>query len=170
MAEAMHLSFDLPVVTLRPFNTFGPRQSQRAVIPTVIRQVLDDRASEIHLGDTTPERDLTYVGDTARAFLAAAGDGARPGETYNCGTGRAVTITALVEEIVALTNSTKPVVADPDRLRPERSEVRVLEAECSAFHAATGWQPTCTLGDGLAQTVDWWRARPLDSYGEGYRI
>jgi NAD dependent epimerase/dehydratase len=170
MAEAAFHSFGLPVVTLRPFNTFGPRQSQRAVIPTTIRQALDPQATEIRLGDLTPERDFTFVSDTVRAFLAAAGPGAEPGNTYNAGTGAAVTVGEVVDRILALTGCNKTVAHDAARVRPESSEVRALIADNRRFRDATGWQPSVSLDDGLAETIDWWRDRPLDGLSAGYRI
>ena len=170
MAEAAFLAFGLPVVTLRPFNTFGPRQGQRAVIPTVIRQALDPRVSEIRLGDLTPERDFTFVADTVDAFLAAAGPSAEPGRTYNCGSGTAITFGALVDQIIRLADCAKPVTTEAARLRPEHSEVRALIADYRRFSDATGWRPTVTLEGGLAMTIDWWRARADDSSAGGYRI
>ena len=170
MAEAWFHSFGLPVVTLRPFNTFGPRQSQRAVIPTAIRQILDETCQEIRLGSLEPERDFTYVGDTVRAFLAVAGEGAVAGETYNAGTGHSVTIGAVVEEARRLTGSNKPVVCDAARIRPGSSEVMALEADARKLTAATGWRPAISLAEGLESTIAWWRTRPLDGLGEGYRI
>lgn len=170
MAEAAFRSFGLPVVTLRPFNTFGPRQSQRAVIPTTIRQALDPQVAEIHLGDLTPERDFTFVSDTVNAFLMAAGPGAEPGRTYNAGTGTAVTIGEVVDQIVTLAGCNKKVTTDTARLRPEKSEVRALIADNSRFREATGWTPEVSLADGLAATIDWWRDRPLDGLSTGYRV
>lgn len=170
MAEAAFHSFGLPVVTLRPFNTFGPRQSQRAIIPTVVRQALDSNAREIRLGDLSPERDFTFVADTVEAFLAAAGPAAEPGCTYNCGSGTAVTIGAMVDQVLSLTGGDKPVVQDAARLRPENSEVRALVADSRRFRDVTGWQPTVTLADGLALTIAWWRARPFEGRASDYRI
>lgn len=170
MAEAMHLSFGLPVVTLRPFNTFGPRQSQRAVIPTIIRQAIDPSCTEIRLGDLRPERDFTFVGDTVRAFLAAAGPGAQPGQTYNAGTGHTVTVGTVVDIVRQLSCCGKEVVTEADRVRPAKSEVMALEADFSRFQAATGWKPATDLASGLAQTLEWWRGRPLTGLDRSYRI
>ena len=170
MAEAAFHAFGLPVVTLRPFNTFGPRQSQRAVIPTTIRQALDPKVAEIGLGDLTPERDFTFVSDTVEAFLAAAGPGAEPGSTYNAGTGSAVTIGDVVDRILALTGCNKKVTTEAARLRPENSEVRALISDNRRFREATGWTPAVSLEDGLAATIGWWRDRPLDGLTGGYRV
>lgn len=158
LAESYALSFDLPVAVLRPFNTYGPRQSERAVIPTAIRQALDPQCAAIRIGDPTPKRDFTFVGDTVAAFLAIGrAAGVEFGQPYNAGTGRAVTIGETVEAIRALTGANKPVESETARLRPERSEVRALLADASRLSAATGWAPRVTLDDGLARTVDWWR-------------
>ncbi len=159
MAEAFARSFDLPVVILRPFNTYGPRQSERAVIPTVIRQALDPSCEEIRIGDRTPKRDFTYVADTAAAFLAAAGADLKIGEPYNCGSGVAVTIGETIDRIVELTGCNKPVVSDDARRRPEKSEVRELIADCSRFASASGWKAETSLEEGLRQTIEWWRMR-----------
>ena len=160
MAEAYARSFGLPVVILRPFNTYGPRQSERAVIPAAIRQALDPGCAEIRLGDLAPRRDFCFVADTADAFarlgLAKAPDYGRP---YNAGTGRAVGIGEMVEVVRRLTGCGKPVVGDPDRFRPEGSEVRTLLADSDRLRQATGWTPGHDLEAGLARTVDWWRQR-----------
>jgi UDP-glucose 4-epimerase len=138
------------------------------VIATTIRQALDPACSEIRLGDLTPERDFTVVADTAQAFLAAAGPGVEPGTVYNCGTGRAVTIGRLSEEILRAVGHSKPVVSEAARLRPVNSEVRALHADYARFSNATGWRPSTTLTDGLAATVAWWKSRPLNA-ARGYR-
>jgi len=160
MAEAYARSFSLPVVTLRPFNTFGPRQSERAVIASTIRQALDPECAEIRVGDLTPERDFTLVDDTAAAFLAVgAADGLEYGTAYNGGTGRAVTIGDTVAIIARLAGTNKPVVSESVRLRPKNSEVRALLADNRRLAQATGWQPARTLEEGVAKTIAWWRSR-----------
>ena len=160
MAEAYARSFELPVVTLRPFNTFGPRQSERAVLASTIRQAIDFNCREIRVGDLTPERDFTFVRDTAAAFLAiGAADGIAYGQVYNAGTGRAVTIGAAVAEIARLAGTNKPVVSEAARLRPAASEVRALLADHGKLTAATGWRPAHTLEQGLEATMSWWRGR-----------
>src|SRR3546814_319823 len=116
LAEAYARSFDLPVVVLRPFNTYGPRQSERAVIPTVVRQALDPGCPVIRIGDTSPKRDFTYVGDTVGAFIAAgAADGLDRGRPYNSGTGRAVSVGDVVDLVVALTGANKPLQTEAER-------------------------------------------------------
>ncbi|MCW5698209.1 MAG: GDP-mannose 4,6-dehydratase, partial [Rhodospirillales bacterium] len=160
MAESYARSFALPVVTLRPFNTFGPRQSERAVIPTIIRQALDSDCAAIRIGDVTPKRDFNYVGDTVEAFLAIAGsDTIDYGRVYNSGTGVAVSIGEVVDLVRRITGSDKPLETEANRFRPENSEVRLLLADASRLRAATGWQPRTTLEAGIERTVAWWRNR-----------
>ncbi len=160
MAEAFHRSYGLPVITLRPFNTYGPRQSERAVISTIIRQALDDRVPEIRLGDLAPERDFNFVENTVEAFLAVA-DAGDPclGQTFNCGNGRMISIEDLVKKIVAITGCDKPVVREEKRARPQRSEVMALMADATRLREATGWAPRTALKDGLKRTVEWWAGR-----------
>ncbi len=160
MVEAYARSFDLPAVTLRPFNTYGPRQSERAVISSTIRQVLDPACTEIRLGDLTPSRDFNFVRDTAQAFLAiGAADKVEYGMAYNAGTGHAVTIGEMVEVVRKITGSNLPIVAEEARRRPEKSEVRLLLAGSERLTGATGWTPQTPLETGLEATVAWWRDR-----------
>jgi UDP-glucose 4-epimerase len=160
MAEAFVRSFELPVAVLRPFNTFGPRQSERAVIPTILRQVLDPACSTILIGDTTPVRDFTFVEDTAAAFLAI---GAAPrveyGRAYNAGSGKAVSVAEVIDLVLELTGCTKPLVKDTKRERPANSEVRALLADSARMKADTGWEPVVDLREGLRRTIAWWRDR-----------
>ncbi|PRY25189.1 UDP-glucose 4-epimerase [Aliiruegeria haliotis] len=163
IAESFARSHDLPVVILRPFNTFGPRQSERAVIPTVIRQALDPQVTSIRIGDLTPVRDFTFVKDTAAAFVAAGTTRALEfGVPYNAGSGRAVTIGEVVDLLCTLTECGKPIVQEVGRLRPPKSEVRELLADSNRFHSATGWKAKVDLRDGLAKSVSWWRQRVAD--------
>jgi NAD dependent epimerase/dehydratase len=160
MAEAFARSFGVPVVILRPFNTFGPRQSERAIIGTIIRQALDPSCPAIMVGDATTVRDLTFVTDTAAAFMAAGlAEGIEYGQAYNAGSQRAIMIGDLIDVILELTSSRKPVVQDEKRLRPTNSEVRALLADCTRFVRETGWSPQVTLQEGLERTVNWWRGR-----------
>jgi UDP-glucose 4-epimerase len=160
MSEAFARSFDLPVAILRPFNTFGPRQSERAIIPTIIRQALDRNCSEIRVGDTSPVRDLTFVADTVAAFLTVgSGPNIAFGKAYNAGSGSAVKVSDLINMILEATNCGKPVVQDPQRLRPANSEVRALLADSSRLYEEVGWQPRVRLYDGLERTINWWRDR-----------
>ena len=160
MAEAYARSFDLPVTILRPFNTYGPRQSERAVIASVIRQALDPACDAIQVGDLSPQRDFTYVGDTVAAFLEIGrASSVSYGAAYNAGTGVAVTIRDMVEQVQSITGANKPVVVEETRLRPDGSEVRALLADARRFTKATDWRPQVTLKDGLSQTIGWWRDR-----------
>jgi NAD dependent epimerase/dehydratase len=160
MAEAFARSFGLPVVILRPFNTFGPRQSERAIIPTIIRQALDPSCPAIMVGDATTVRDLTFVTDTAAAFMAAGqAEGIEYGQAFNAGSQRAIMIGDLIDVIIDLTSSRKPVLQDEKRLRPTNSEVRALLADSTRFVRATGWSPQVKLREGLERTVNWWHNR-----------
>jgi dTDP-glucose 4,6-dehydratase len=161
LAESYAKSFGQPVTVVRPFNTYGPRQSARAVIPTIIVQALT--ADRISLGSTEPVRDLTYVKDTCRGLLAVAACDDLIGETVNLGTGSGVQIGKLAETIVGLLEAEKEIVSDPDRVRPEESEVMRLIADASAARKFTGWQPEVSLEDGLCRTIDWVRDH-LDEY------
>lgn len=160
MAEAFARSFDLPVAILRPFNTFGPRQSERAIIPTIIRQALDPKCPDIRVGDTSPIRDLTFVEDTVAAFLAIGSSSSIEfGKAYNAGSGKAVTVSDLLKMIMETTNCSKSIVQDPQRLRPANSEVRALLSDSSLLSRETGWGPRVSLHNGLERTIDWWRSR-----------
>jgi NAD dependent epimerase/dehydratase len=165
MAEAFAKSFGVPIVVLRPFNTFGPRQSERAIIGTIIRQVLDPSCSTIMVGDATTVRDLTFVTDTAAAFMAAGrSENLEYGQPYNAGSERAIMVGDLINLIVELVSCRKPVVQDSKRLRPQNSEVRALLADCTRFRRATGWSPRVNLREGLERTVEWWRCRLSDKH------
>lgn len=174
MAESYWRSFETPVVTLRPFNTFGPRQSERAVIPTVIRQMLDPACSEIRIGDLTPIRDFNYVEDIADAFCRiGTSDGVAMGEVYNAGSGRAVTIGEMIDLLRGICGTDKPVSEDAVRKRPPQSEVFELLADATRFSDATGWTSEIGLEAGLARTVSWWREEIAAGHirpGAGYLV
>lgn len=155
IAESFHLSFGLPVVTVRPFNTFGPRQSGRAVIPTIITQALDN--SEIRLGNLEPTRDLNYVADTVEGFIKAAETPKAIGETINLGSGREISIGDLAALILKLMNCDIPIALEGARVRPENSEVDRLCADSRKGQSILGWTPKYSLEDGLAATVEWIR-------------
>lgn len=160
MAEAYARSFGLPVCILRPFNTYGPRQSERAVIPTVIRQALDPGCDAIRIGDLRPRRDFNFVSDTAAAFLALAGAESPPfGRPLNAGTGQSVSVGDMVGMVQMQTGTNKPVITEDERIRPAGSEVHLLLAASDALRTATGWAPKTRLEQGLSQTVEWWRNR-----------
>jgi len=153
IAESFYRSFDLPVTTLRPFNTYGPRQSARAIIPTIITQALTK--NEVHLGSLTPSRDFTFVTDTAAGFLHAASADAAIGQEINLGVGATITIGELADKIFALLGKTPKIVTETQRLRPEKSEVLRLHASNQKAQTLIGWQPQVPLTAGLQQTIDW---------------
>jgi NAD dependent epimerase/dehydratase len=160
MAEAFARSFNVPAAILRPFNTYGPRQSERAVIPTVIRQALDPACATIRIGDVSTVRDFTFVDDTVAAFLAV---GLAPniefGRAYNAGSGKAVSVAEMIDLVSNLTGCSKLVEHDVERMRPENSEVRALLADSSSLTTAAGWWPRVDLCEGLSHTLVWWRDR-----------
>jgi len=155
LGESYHRAFGLPVAILRPFNTFGPRQSARAIIPTIISQALT--RSTVKLGSLDPRRDLTYVKDTAAGFLAIAGCDAAVGRVVNIGRGDDLTIGELVERIAALIGRSIKVETDTVRVRPAASEVGRLLAGTALARELMGWSPRFTLDEGLAETIDWVR-------------
>lgn len=153
IAESFYRSFDLPVVTLRPFNTFGPRQSARAVIPTIISQALTQKV--VHLGNLNACRDLTYVSDTVEGFLRVAETKGVEGQTFNLGTGTEVSIGDLAQIIISLIGSSAQIVVDEERLRPEKSEVNRLLSDNSYARERLDWKPKVSLQEGLQKTIDW---------------
>ncbi len=155
IAESYFRSFDTGVVTLRPFNTFGPRQSARAFIPTIISQALTQ--DEIRLGSLTPERDMTFVTDTVAGFVAASVTPGIEGETINLGTGSTFTIGHFAERILKLMGVDKKIVTDAARLRPEKSEVLKLVSDNALAAKTMGWAPKVDLDDGLAQSIEFIR-------------
>ncbi|MFJ4710572.1 GDP-mannose 4,6-dehydratase [Streptomyces sp. NPDC088785] len=147
-------AFELPVTVVRPFNTYGPRQSARAVIPTILAQ-LHAGAREIRLGSLTPTRDFTYVTDTARGFLAVAGCERALGQVVNLGTGREISIGELARALVVAAGSDARIVSDPARLRPAGSEVQRLLSDNRRAREWAGWHPEVSLAEGLKQTSSW---------------
>jgi NAD dependent epimerase/dehydratase len=153
LAESYHRSFGTPVATIRPFNTYGPRQSARAVIPTIAAQLVAGR-EKLALGDTRPVRDLTFVTDTVAGFLAVASTDECVGKVTNVGSGQGITIGDLAELIGQVAGRPEvEVVAESQRMRPVASEVFELVADASAARQRCGWQPRVTLRDGLAEVV-----------------
>lgn len=153
LAESFHLSYGLPVVTLRPFNTFGPRQSARAVIPALITQALTQ--TKIHMGNLEATRDFTYVTDTVTGFLKIAQAPGLEGQTINLGTGRDLRIADVVEQVIQLVDHPVEVVIDQERLRPEKSEVQRLISDNSLALEKMGWTPQVSFETGLKITFDW---------------
>jgi NAD dependent epimerase/dehydratase len=152
LAESYWRSFGTGVVTLRPFNTFGPRQSARAFIPTIIAQALEQDV--IRLGALDPQRDMTFVSDTVAGFIAAGSAEAAPGETINLGTGSTWSIGDFAARILGLMGVQKPILQDESRLRPAKSEVLKLVSDNTRARALMGWAPQVSLDDGLRQTID----------------
>jgi len=153
LAESFYRSYDLPVVTLRPFNTYGPRQSARAVIPTIISQAITQ--DFIRLGNQDARRDLTFVSDTVAGFIRVAQVPGIEGQTFNLGTGTEVRVGDLVEEIIQLVGKPVKVEIDPTRLRPEKSEVGRLLSDNSLARSRLGWEPRVPLKAGLRKTIEW---------------
>lgn len=161
LAESYWRSFELPVAIIRPFNTFGPRQSARAVIPTIISQAL--KGGTIKLGSLSPTRDMNYVDNTVDGFLAVARHPAAVGQVINVGSGREISIGELARLIVRLVGSSSEVVEDSQRIRPAASEVERLLCGHDKARALLGWTPAVDLEQGLERTIDWFR-RHLDRY------
>jgi NAD dependent epimerase/dehydratase len=155
MAESFYRSFGTPVATIRPFNTYGPRQSARAVVPTIATQVLGGR-DEIRLGSLQPVRDLTFVSDTARAFLAVGEAADCVGQVTNIGNGKGITVGELAHLIAEIAGRPDvQIVTDSDRIRPENSEVFELVADTTMAKKRCGWEPEVSLRDGLAEVVEY---------------
>lgn len=164
LAEAFHLSFDLPIVTVRPFNTFGPRQSARAVIPTIITQALTQPS--IRLGNLAPTRDMNFVLNTVEGFICAAAPIQAVGRVVNIGTGKEISIGDLARLILELLGKDLPIACDEQRVRPEGSEVDRLCADNRQAQELLGWQPRYTLREGLLKTIEWMEDH-LDRYRPG---
>ena len=156
MALSFKHSFDVPVAVIRPFNTYGPRQSARAVIPTILSQ-LHAGASEIKLGSTTPTRDFNYVDDTARGFMAVAESDRALGHVVNVGSGREISIGDLADLLISVSGADAKVVTDESRVRPGDSEVERLLCDNSRAREWCGWEPQVSLEEGLRRTSDWVR-------------
>jgi NAD dependent epimerase/dehydratase len=156
IAASFQAAFDLPVVIARPFNTYGPRQSLRAVIPSMIEQLLGG-TDELYLGDTTPKRDLTYVQDTCRALVDIASADSLLGQQVNVGSGASISIGQLAETVQEIMGTSATVKRDEARLRPAKSEVFLLEADTTKLTEHTGFKPQVNLKDGLRKTIEWFR-------------
>jgi NAD dependent epimerase/dehydratase len=154
IAESFYRSFNLPVTTVRPFNTYGPRQSARAVIPTIITQALTRPI--VRLGSLEPRRDFTFVSDTVEGFLCAASAGETAiGREINLGTGETISIGELARRVFAQLGKTPQIAVDEQRLRPEKSEVLRLHSSNKLARELLGWQPSVSLDEGLQRTIDW---------------
>jgi dTDP-glucose 4,6-dehydratase len=164
LAESFYCTYDLPVVTVRPFNTYGPRQSGRAVIPTIIGPALLHRP--VRLGNLNTTRDFTYVSDTVRGFLCAGAAPGVEGGVFNLGTGQAIRIGDIADQIVRKVGHPVEIVVEPERLRPEKSEVLRLVSDNTQARQVLGWSPQVGLDEGLDLTIDWIRDH-LDLYRPG---
>jgi dTDP-glucose 4,6-dehydratase len=161
IVESFHLSFGLPTVTVRPFNTYGPRQSARAVIPATIVQALTQPV--VRLGDLRPTRDLNYVGDTVAGFLRAGDTDAALGKVINLANNDEISIGDLAEKIISIVGRPLQIETDAARLRPSGSEVLQLHGDNALARELLGWQPQIGLDEGLRRTIDW-ISQHLDRY------
>ena len=162
LTESFYRSFNLPVTIVRPFNTYGPRQSARAVIPTIITQLLAGK-EKIKLGSLTPTRDFNYVKDTARGFLEIYKSDKTIGEEINIATQREISIGDLANELIRQINPNAKIVCDEERVRPEKSEVNRLLGSNEKIKRLTDWEPRYTFEEGLAETIDFLRNN-MDKY------
>ncbi len=167
IVESFYLSFNVPVVTVRPFNTFGPRQSARAVIPTIITQALSGQS--IKLGSVSPTRDLNYVANTTDGFIKAAEAENVAGSIFNIGSGREISVGDLAQLIGKLVGKELIIETDPHRLRPTKSEVERLLADNRQARALLRWEPTVSLEEGLQATIEWMQAH-LERYRLGVYV
>ena len=156
MADSFFRSFDLPVTIVRPFNTFGPRQSARAVIPTIITQLLAG-ATEIKLGALHPTRDLLFVKDTVKGFVEISNSSQTIGQEINIATQQEISIKDLAQNIINIINPNAKIISDDVRLRPEKSEVERLLGSAEKIKSLTKWEPSFNLEQGLQQTIEWFR-------------
>lgn len=154
LAESFYKSFNLPVTIVRPFNTYGPRQSARAVIPTVITQLLNGE-EEIKLGSLHPTRDLLFVKDTVSGFIEIAKSDNTNGEDINIATQEEISVQSLAQKIISLINPNARIISDDKRLRPDKSEVERLLGDNSKIRKLTNWNPTYSLDKGLIETIHW---------------
>lgn len=162
LAESFYRSFNMPITIVRPFNTYGPRQSARAVIPTIITQLLSGK-EEIQLGSLTPTRDFNYVKDTVNGFIEIAKSLKTIGEEINIATQKEISIGQLAEELIRQINPNAKIICDEQRLRPEKSEVNRLLGSNEKIKRLTDWRPKYTFEEGLAETIEFFRLN-LDKY------
>ncbi len=155
MALSFYMSFDLEVVVVRPFNTYGPRQSARAVIPTVILQALE--GNQIKLGNVDTARDFNYVSDTVEGIILAGLSDNLLGEEVNIGSGKAYKVREIVELVGQILRKDLIIQTDPERLRPDKSEVRLLLCSSDKLRSACGWEPKVSLKEGLERTIEWFK-------------
>lgn len=168
LVTSYYCSFDLPVAIIRPFNTYGPRQSNRAIIPTIIFQILSGK-NTIKLGSLTPTRDFNYVEDTVSGFIHVAESEKTNGIVSNVGSNVEISIGALVEKIANITGKNINIEVSQDRLRPQKSEVDRLLCNYNRINGLTGWQPSFTIDEGLEKTIQWIRDN-TQTFKTGYAI
>jgi dTDP-glucose 4,6-dehydratase len=164
LAESFYKSYDTPVVTIRPFNTYGPRQTARAVIPTIITQALSQQT--VNLGNLNASRDLTYISDTVAGILKSAEISGIEGETINLGSGYEIQIGELAREIISIIGKPVEIVVDNTRLRPDKSEVQRLLSDNSKAKRILRWETKIPLAQGLEMTIEWIKQN-LDRYQIG---
>jgi NAD dependent epimerase/dehydratase len=169
LALSFHHSFELPVAVVRPFNTYGPRQSARAVIPAVLGQIYSG-AEEIEIGATSPKRDFNFVTDTAKGFIAIAECDRALGEVVNIGSGREIAIGDLIELMIEVSGRDVQTVRSPERIRPAGSEVDRLMCDNTRAREWAGWQPAVSLEDGLRQTADWIEENLASVHARRYQV
>jgi nucleoside-diphosphate-sugar epimerase len=158
IVESYHCAFGTPCVTVRPFNTYGPRQSPRAVISRIIQQVME--GGPVRLGSLWPRRDFTYVTDTVDGFLRAAGAEDAVGQEFNLGSGADISIGELAQTILEVTGCDREIISEEPLERPADSEVSRLLADNRKAARVLGWSPAVSLEEGLGRTVEWWRCKP----------
>lgn len=158
LAESFYRSFNMPVTIVRPFNTYGPRQSARAVIPTIITQLLSGK-TEINLGALSPTRDFNYVKDTARGFIEIAKSSNTVGQEINIATQREISIGQLAEELIKQINPKAKIVCDEERIRPDKSEVNRLLGSNQKIMELTNWSPKYSFEQGIKETIEWFRVK-----------
>jgi dTDP-glucose 4,6-dehydratase len=168
LAESFFRSYDLPVSILRPFNTFGPRQSLRAVIPTIITQLLQNK--KVVVGSLEPRRDFTFVSDTVRGFIQLSMKEGVEGETFNLGTQKDIAVKELILLISTLIGVTPEIEVDPRRIRGNQSEVMRLVSNNSRAAEILGWQPACHMEEGLSLTIEWLREKKIFGKHDLYNI
>lgn len=162
VAESFYRSFNMPITIVRPFNTYGPRQSARAVIPTIITQLLTGK-EEIHLGALSPTRDFNYVKDTVQGFIEIAKADIAIGEEINIATQKEISIGQLAQELINQINSKAKIVCDDERIRPSKSEVERLLGANEKIMRLTNWKPKYSFEEGLAETIEWLKQN-IDKY------
>lgn len=158
LAEAFYRSFSLPITIVRPFNTYGPRQSARAIIPTIITQLLSGR-EEIKLGALTPTRDFNYVKDTVNGFVEISKSTKTIGEEINIATEKEISIKDLAEELIRQINPKAKIMCDEERIRPKKSEVNRLLGSNEKIKRLTNWAPKFTFEEGIKETIDWFKIK-----------